>query len=252
MPAASRSPLGGDDVPTAAVGFHTTHWTVLIAAQQERTSDGEALAKLCSSYWHPVYAFIRRTGASPHEAEDLTQEFFYRILQRDWLADVHPAGGKFRSYVLVCVKNFLSNERDKVMAQRRGGGRNPLPLERQDAETRYLFEPPDPLTPEVVFERRWVYQMLERTLEALRQEYARTNRLDWFEDLQGFLPGGREVASRPELAQKRGVSANAIDVAIHRLRQRFGVLLRAIVAETVASEQEVDDEIRHLMSVLSG
>jgi len=240
-----------DDVPTAAIGFHTTHWTLLLAAREEHAADGEALTKLCSSYWPPVYAFIRRNGATPHEAEDLTQEFFYRILQRDWLARVHPAGGKFRSYLLACVKNFLANERDKVLAQRRGGGQNPIPLERQDAETRYLFEPADPLTPDMVFERRWVYQMLERTLEALHHEYARTNRLDWFEDLQGFLPGGKEVATRAELAQKRGVGANAIDVAVHRLRQRFGALLRKMVAETVASDAEVDDEIRHLMSVLS-
>ncbi len=238
-------------MPTAAIGFHTTHWTVLLAARRENLSDGESLAKLCSSYWLPVYAFMRRTGATPHEAEDLTQEFFCRILQRDWLANVHPAGGKFRSYVLACVKNFLSNERDKVLAQRRGGGRSLIPLERENAETRYLFEPADPLTPEVVFERRWVYQLLERTVESLRQEYAKTNRLDWFEDLQGFLPGGREVASRAELAQKRAVSANAIDVAVHRLRQRFGALLRNLVAETVSSEAEVDDELRHLMSVLS-
>ena len=161
------------------------------------------------------------------------------------------AGGKFRSFLLACVKNLLSNERDKMLAQRRGGGRSPIPLERDDAETRYVVEPPDPMTPEVVFERRWVFDLLERTVEALRQEYAQTNRLDWFEELQGFLPGGKDVASRAEIAQKRGVSVNAIDVAIHRLRQRFGGLLRQKVAETVSSEAEVDEEIRHLMSVLS-
>jgi len=206
---------------------------------------------LCSNYWYPIYAFIRRNGSTPHEAEDLTQEFFFRILQRDWLANVHPARGKFRSFLMVCVKNFLLKERAKVLAQRRGGGRCIIPLERDDAEMRYKLEPADPMTPEVLFERRWVIELLSWTIEALRQEYARTNRLDWFEQLQGFLPGGNEMLSRAELAQKRGMSANAIDVAIHRLRQRFRALLRQKVAETVASESEVDEEIRHLMSVLS-
>ncbi len=242
--------LPRNELPTAAIGFHTTHWTMVLSARGDLSTNG-ALANLCSSYWYPIYAFIRRNGSNPHEAEDLTQEFFARILQRDWLANVHPAGGKFRSFLLACVKNFLSNERDKALAQRRGGGRSPIPLEREDAETRYVIEPPDLTTPEILFERRWVFELLDHTLEALRHEYAQTNRLDWFEELQGFLPGGKEVISRAEMAQKRGISANAVDVAIHRLRQHFGALLRQKVAETVASEAEVDEEIRHLMSVLS-
>jgi RNA polymerase sigma-70 factor (ECF subfamily) len=223
----------------------------MVLSARNGNESPNALANLCSTYWYPIYAFIRRNGSSPHEAEDLTQEFFARILQRDWLANVHPTGGKFRSFILVCVKNFLSNERDKALAQRRGGGRSPIPLEREDAETRYVIEPPDTMTPEVLFERRWVFQLLERTLDSLRDEYAQTKRLDWFNELQGFLPGGNEVASRAEIAQKRAVSPNAIDVAIHRLRHRFGALLRQKVAETVTSEAEVDEEIRHLMSVLS-
>ena len=149
------------------------------------------------------------------------------------------------------MKNFLSNERDKVLAQRRGGGRCIIPLESENAETRYSFEPADPVTPEVLFERRWVFELLEQTIEALRVEYGRTNRLDLFEELQGFLPAGKEVLTRAELAQKRGLSANAVDVAIHRLRQRFGVILRQKVSETVSCDSEVDEEIRHLMTVLS-
>ncbi len=240
-----------NDSPTVAAGFHTTHWTVVLSARDGKACATEALSQLCSSYWFPIYAFVRRNGSTPHEAEDLTQEFFHRILQRDWLANVHPAGGKFRSFLLVCVKNFLSNERDKVLAQRRGGGCSVIPLEREGAETRYILEPPDPLTPEVLFERQWVFELLEQTIQALRKEYAETNRLDWFDELEGFLPCGKEVKSRAELAQIRAVSANAIDVAIHRLRQRFGALLRQKVAETVSSDSEVDEEIRHLMSVLS-
>jgi RNA polymerase sigma-70 factor (ECF subfamily) len=224
---------------------------MVLAARDGNASAQEALARLCSSYWYPVYAFIRRNGSTPHEAEDLTQEFFYRVLQRDWLADVQPAAGKFRSFVLACVKNLLSNERDKVLAQRRGGGRCIVPLESENAETRYSFEPVDPITPDVLFERRWVFELMEQAIGALRAEYARTNRLDWFEELQGFLPCGRETASRTDIAKKRRITDNAVDVAIHRLRQRFGALLRQKVAETVSSESEVDEEIRHLMSVLS-
>ncbi len=249
MPGSSH--LATVEVPSTEEAFHTTHWSVVFAARQETGSAQEALANLCSRYWYPLYAYIRRNGSTPDEAEDLTQEFFCRLLQRDWLAKVHPAGGKFRSFLLACVKNFLANERDKVLAQRRGGGRSPLPLERDEAETRYLFEPADPVTPELLFERQWVFELLQQTVRALREEYAASHRLELFEDLQGFLPGGEEKAPRAEIARKRGLSANALDVAIHRLRQRFGALLRERVAETVSSASEVDAEIKHLMSVLS-
>lgn len=242
-----------DDLPTVASGFHTTRWTVVLAAREASASpaSSDAVATLYAKYWYPIYAFIRRKGSTSHEAEDLTQEFFCRVSQRNWLENVHPAKGKFRSFLLVCVKHFLANERDKALAQRRGGGCHVVPLEREDAETRYSLEPADPLTPEMLFERRWVFELLEKTIQSLRLEYAQTNRLDLFEELQCFLPGGKEGCSRAEVARKRGLSANALDVAIHRLRQRFGVLLRQKVAETVSSEAEVDEEIRHLMSILS-
>jgi RNA polymerase sigma factor (sigma-70 family) len=232
------------------MGFHTTHWTVVMAAGAEGALAHEALSSLCSTYWYPLYAFIRRQGATPHEAEDLTQEFFCRILKRDWLANVQPAAGKFRSFLLACLKNFLANERERANAQRRGGGRKPIPLDGETAETRYSLEPADKVTPEVLFERRWAFTLLERTMAKLRQEYSRLEKLDAFEELQGFLPGGQGSASRAELAAKRGVSAGAIDVAVHRLRQQFGALLRENVAQTVSSEAEVEEEIHYLMSVL--
>jgi RNA polymerase sigma-70 factor (ECF subfamily) len=233
------------------MGFHTTHWTVVLAAGTEGTLAHEALSSLCSTYWYPLYAFIRRQGATPHEAEDLTQEFFCRILKRDWLANVLPERGKFRSFLLTCLKNFLSNERERAGAQRRGGGRRPIPLDGESAETRYSMEPADPITPDILFERRWAFTLLERTMAKLRQEYSRNEKLDAFEELQGFLPGGQGTTSRAELAARRGVSAGAIDVAVHRLRQQFGALLRENVAQTVSSEAEVEEEIRYLMSALS-
>jgi len=205
---------------------------------------------LCSTYWYPLYAFIRRQGASPHEAEDLTQEFFSRFLERNALTNVHPAAGKFRSFLLACLKNFLANERERAQTQRRGGGRTFVPLDGADAETRYSMEPVDNQTPEAIFERRWAFAVLERTMKQLRRDFAAADKEDLFEQLQGFLPGGGTSMSREDLAAKRGISVGAIDVAIHRLRQRFGSLLREEVLQTVSSEAELEEEIRHLISVI--
>jgi RNA polymerase sigma-70 factor (ECF subfamily) len=239
--------------PATSAGFHTTHWTVVLKARAEDgTAAQEALASLCGTYWYPLYAFIRRQGSSPHEAEDLTQEFFSRFLERHALERVRPAAGKFRSFLLVCLKNFLANERERAQSQRRGGGSQLIALDCEDAETRYSLEPADHRTPEAIFERRWAFALLERTLAELRREYAAGKKRDLFEALEGFLPGGKGSVSRAELAAKRGVSMGAIEVAIHRLRQRFGALLRQHVAQTVSSESEIEEEIHHLIAALSG
>ena len=235
----------------SAAGFHTTHWTVVLAARQ---NDGAvaraALTDLCQTYWLPLYAFIRRQGLNPHQAEDLTQEFFCQFLERDSLAYVQPTAGKFRSFLLACLKNFLSNERHRSQAKRRGGGMTFVAINSADAETHYSFEPVDHRTPEADFERRWAFTVLEQTIQRLKHEYCAAGKRELFEDLQGFLPGGQETVTRADLANKRGVSIGAIDVAIHRLRQRFGALLRSQVAQTVSSETEVEEEIRHLITVL--
>jgi RNA polymerase sigma-70 factor (ECF subfamily) len=233
------------------MGFHTTHWTVVLAAQDgDGTAASQALAELCAAYWYPLYAFIRRQGSSPHEAEDLTQEFFRRFLERRALETVRPDAGKFRSFLLACLKNVLANERLRAQTQRRGGGHQILPLDADDAETRYSLEPADNRTPEAIFERRWAFTVLERAMSALRREYSTGEKRALFDALQGFLPNGQEGLSRAEVAAQRGVSVGAIDVAVHRLRQRFGALLREQVARTVSSEAEVEEEIRYLISVL--
>jgi RNA polymerase sigma-70 factor (ECF subfamily) len=240
------------NAPTSAMGFHTTHWTVVLEARhQGGPTAGAALESLCVTYWYPLYAFIRRQGASPHEAEDLTQEFFHRFLERNGLASVQPSAGKFRSFLLACLKNFLTNERERAHAQRRGGGRPLLTLNAEEAETRYCLEPADLLTPEKAFERRWAFAVIERTIKELSREYAGEEKRALFEQLEGFLPGGQGATSRADLAARRGVTVGAIDVAIHRLRQRFGALLREQVARTVSSEHEVEGELRYLISVLS-
>ena len=225
---------------------------MLAAREKDGIVAREALAGLCSTYWYPLYAFIRRQGASPHEAEDLTQEFFYRFLERDSLAFVQPSAGKFRSFLLACLKNFLSNERERANAQRRGGGRKLIPLDSDGAKARYSLEPPDERTPEALYERRWAFAVLERTMTDLRREYAAADKIELFEALRTFLPGSDADVSRTELAAKRGMSVGALDVAIHRFRQRFGTLLRQQVSRTVSSDAEVDEEIRHLISLLSG
>ncbi len=210
----------------------------------------EALAKLCQSYWTPLYAYVRRQGYSPEDARDLTQEFFCRFLRGDSLTGITPAAGKFRSFLLACLKHFLSNERERGRAQRRGGGIPAIPLGAGDAETRYSAEPADSLTPDVLFDRQWAFTIIERALEALRRELAGRDKGFAFEDLEGFLPRGQGRVSRSELAAKHGTGLNAVDVAIHRVRQRFGALLRREVTQTVSSASQVDEEIRHLIAII--
>jgi len=246
VPASERN-----GVPATVAGFHTTHWTLVLAAREkDGAAAQEALAGLCRTYWYPIYAFIRRQGMKPHEAEDLTQEFFHRFLERNSIQRVQPTAGKFRSFLLACLKNFLANARERAHAQRRGGGRPLIWLDGNEADTRYAREAADYRTPEAEFERRWAFAVLERTMTLLRREYSRGERRYLFEALQGHLPGGGEGISRAELAASRGVSVGAIDVAIHRLRQRFGAVLREQVAQTVSSAAEVEEEIRHLISVI--
>ncbi len=237
--------------PAAGSMFATTHWTVVLAAREPHNPGSkEALARLCAIYWRPLYAFIRRRGALPEDAEDLVQEFFYRFLERDSLKFVQPSTGRFRSFLLACLKHFLANQREHACAQRRGGGAAPVPLDASSAETQYLLEPAHNLTPELLFERRWAYTVLEQTLEQLRNEYARRQQGEWFDALEGFLPGSNRQAFRANIAAQHGMSAGALDVASHRLRQRFGALLREQVAQTVSSPDEAQEEIRHLIAVL--
>ena len=219
----------------------------MTACQEDGTGGREALANLCATYWPPLYAFIRRGGSSPHDAEDLTQEFFCQFLERDALKHAEPARGKFRSFLLACLKQFLAREHERAQAARRGGGRKLLTLD--CPESQYSLELADTLTPEALFDRRWAATVLASTLEDLRGEYVRRQKAGLFEDLIGFLPGSQTEASRAELASRHNVSVGAIDVAIHRLRQRFGALLRQRIAQTVSSEAEIDDELDYLMTV---
>ena len=230
--------------------FHTTHWTSIRTAQEQGdgTAAREALAGLCATYWPPLYAFIRRRGHAPHDAEDLTQGFLCQFLQKDSLREVEPAKGRFRSFLLACLKQFLAREYEHGQAARRGGGQTLISLDSPEAQ--YSIEPVDTLTPESLFDRRWAATVLTCTLEDLRQEYARRDKATWFEELIGFLPGCETRASRAELAQRHKVGVGTIDVAVHRLRKRFGALLRQRIAQTVSREEDVNDELDYLMTVV--
>jgi len=184
------------------------------------------------------------------EAADLTQDFFARLLEKNWLASITKEGGRFRSLLLTAVKHFLSNARDYARTQKRGGGQPLLSLDDESPENRYRIEPVDRHTPELLFERRWALQLLERVLARLRQEYGRAEKTDLFEELKVFLSGSARPVSHAELAAKYEISVSAVGVAVHRLRRRYGELLRQEIAHTVNDPQEVEDEIRHLITVL--
>jgi RNA polymerase sigma-70 factor (ECF subfamily) len=231
--------------------FATTSWTTVLAAQGAPSTEARAaLEVLCAVYWYPLYTFVRRQGHDAEEAQDLTQAYFVELLEKGYLADYDPARGRFRSFLKVSVKNFLSKERDKAQTWKRGGRTRTFSLEAQDAEGRYRYEPVDRLTPEEVFERRWALTVLERALGRLREEQAEANRAREFERLEGFLSGQGEKVSYRELAAELGTSENALRTTVHRLRRRFASLLREEVGGTVSSQQQVDEELKHLLGVV--
>src|SRR5262249_21215366 len=231
--------------------FRTTHWSLVLAARDRASPEArQALEELCESYWYPLYAFIRRSGHNSEEARDLTQEFFARLLEKDYLADVDRDKGKFRSYLLAACKHFLANERDRALAQKRGGGRTGLSFDADAAESRYSSEPQHTLTPERLFERRWVLVLLQSVLNRLRDEQKSAGRGAQFDQLKGFLAGDRAATRYAEVAQALGTTVGALKVGVHRLRGRYRDLLREEIGRTVNSPDEVEAEIRNLFAAL--
>ncbi len=233
--------------------FATTHWSlVLAAAQPDSARAHAALARLCQTYWYPLYAYVRRRGYAAHDAQDLTQAFFLRLLERRWVADADRDRGRFRTFLLTALQRFLADEWDKGRAQKRGGGVPHIPVQLDSAETRYGHEPADELTPEQSYERRWALTLLDTVLQNLRAEYARTGKGELFARLSACLVGGRDTQPYAELAGLLGMNEGAVKVAVHRLRQRYRQLLRDEIAQTTAQPGDVDDELRHLFAVLAG
>jgi RNA polymerase sigma-70 factor (ECF subfamily) len=251
--ASSISSSGGGRGFQGAAQFGQTQWSVVLAAAGKRdlALAEQSLEKLCRVYWLPLYTFIRRQGESPHDAQDLTQEFFARLLEKDFLDSVDQTKGRFRSFLLASLKHFLSNQRDRARAQKRGGGQTPLSLDFSDAETSIGFQPADEQTPEKAFEKRWALTLLEQSLARLRKEYSDRGRLEIFEQLKTTLTEGRTVVAYAEIAARLGMSEASVKMAVHRLRQRYREVLRAEIAETVAHESEVEDELREVFRALS-
>jgi RNA polymerase sigma-70 factor (ECF subfamily) len=250
MGSRDRSPSA---LPGAGRQFVTTRWSQVLAAGHAPTrTSREALARLCEVYWYPLYAYVRRWGYDADKAQDLTQEFFARLLEKHYLQAADPARGRFRSFMLASLKHFLSNERDRESAIKRGGRVGLVPLEFENAEGRYSLEPADMETPEKIYERRWALTLLQRTLARLRAEFEAAEKVDLFNRLEGHLTGDQETLPYADLAAILGMSEGAIKVAVHRLRRRFGALLREEISETVAETGDVDDEIRELFRALRG
>lgn len=233
--------------------FHTTRWSIVLAAGGDSQTDASshALEMLCQTYWYPLYAFIRHRTGNEHEAQDLTQAFFERLLEKQTLADADPDRGRFRAFLLTACNRFLANEWHKANAQKRGGGLQKLSLDFDAAATRYSIEPADSLTAEVLFEQQWAIALINSVLAQLRQEFADRGAENQFDQLKAFLTGAGS-SGYAAVAEAMGTTEGATKVAVYRLRTRYREMIRSEIAQTVGSPDEVDDEIRRLFEVMSG
>jgi RNA polymerase sigma factor (sigma-70 family) len=236
-----------------AASFHTTRWTIVMRAAQSQVQGGQsALAELCRLYWYPLYIFARRRGHSPDDAQDLTQGFFLHVVEHRALTGVDRLKGKFRSFLLASFQNHLSDAGDRARRLKRGGGKEFVQLDAEEAEERYRLEPVELLTPEIMFDARWAMTVLGEALEQLRQEYASAGKTSTFEALKAFLDPDSSAAppSYDEVANRLEVTTGAVKTLIHRLRRRYTALLREEVGRTVSDPTEVDEEIHALCEAL--
>ena len=243
------APAAARQVPV----FVTTHWSVVLSARQKDSpQSAAALETLCRTYWYPLYAYVRRQGKSPHDAQDLTQEFFARLLEKDYLKAAAREKGRFRTFLIVALKRFLANEWDRARAQKRGGGQALLSLDTELAEKRYSIEPVEGSTADKLFERRWALTLLDRTMTRLREEFGSEGKAAEFDKLKVCLAADRGEIRYAEIARSLGMSEGAARVAVHRLRKRFRDIFREEIAHTVSGPEEIEEEVRYLMGVLAG
>jgi RNA polymerase sigma-70 factor (ECF subfamily) len=232
--------------------FPHTRWSVVLAATRKGSPDSAAaLESLCRAYWYPLYAHVRRCGQSPHDAQDLTQEFFCRLLEKRWLDAADREKGKLRTFLITALKNFMSKEWRRASAQRRGGNQSHVPFDTELAETRYAADHSTLLALDESFDRQWALTLLELTLQRLRAEFAAANKPDDFEALQGCLTASRNTIDYAAIAARLGVSEGAARVAAHRLRKRFRQIYREEISQTLADETDVEGELRHLAAALA-
>ena len=231
--------------------FTTTHWSViLMAGQADSPQANEALERLCRTYWYPLYVYVRRQGNSPEDAQDLTQIFFSHLLEKNCFAKADRDRGKFRTFLLRSLKNFLVNQWKRSGRLKRGGGVEFLSMDANVAEDRYAAEPANTSNPDAAYEQRWAVTLIEQVLNTLRREYTAANKARLFEELKGLIWGDKSTACYAEIAGHLNLTEGTVKVAVHRLRQRFRELLRTEVAHTVARPEDVDDELRHLIAVV--
>ena len=243
---------GSSDRIRADAQFTTTHWTVVLAAKgvpAERQA--AALEQLCRTYWYPLYSYIRRRGNGPEDAQDLTQEFFARLLEKQWLENVEKNGSRFRSFLLTALNGFLANQHDRAQAAKRGGGQPIISLDAVEAERRYLQEPATS-APEQIFDRRWALTVLEQAFARLKEETLATGKARQFEVLNPFLSHEPEAGEYVAAAAKLQSSAGTVGVLVHRLRARYRDLVRAGIAETLAEPSQLDAEMAELFAALRG
>jgi RNA polymerase sigma-70 factor (ECF subfamily) len=238
--------------PTADI-FATTHWTVVLAAGRSSSpQSNQALEELCRTYWFPLYAYIRRQGRSREDAEDLTQGFFARLLEKNYLEGITSDRGKFRAFLLVAVKRFLANEWDRANAVKRGGGTLPLSLDWEDADSRYQINPADNLSPDKLYDRAWALIVLERVITRLRDEHSADGKAAVYEQLKPFLMMGKGELPYAQAATALKMNESAVRVAVHRLRKRYRELLRDEIAQTLSDPTHADEEMQALFTALSG
>jgi DNA-directed RNA polymerase specialized sigma24 family protein len=231
--------------------FGTTHWSIVLSAGDAKSPQAkEALERLCQAYWYPLYAYVRRKGYDADSSQDLIQEFFARLLARNYLSVADRNRGKFRSFLLGSLEHFLAREWTKAHAQKRGGGQTVLTIDGMDAEQRYGLEPAHELTAEKIFDRRWATTLLDQARDRLREECVASHKGKLFSKVESLLSGQKNEAPYADIAASINMSEGAIKVAVHRLRQRYGELIRAELAQTVATREESDEELNHLFSVL--
>jgi RNA polymerase sigma-70 factor (ECF subfamily) len=231
--------------------FRTTHWSLVAAARDGTSQEArQALAELCETYWYPLYAFIRRSGRSAEDARDLTQEFFARLLEKDYLAAVDREKGKFRSFLLTACKHFLANEHDRTSAVKRGGACTIHSFDSLDAESRFGHEPSHASTPERLYERRWALMLLQNALARLRREFQQAGKEAVFDRLKGLLTGEKKTERYADVAAALDMSESSVKVSVHRLRRRYGELLREEIARTLRDPDDIDAEIRDLFAAL--
>ena len=240
----------GGNAQHGPVAFTTTHWSVVLEAQGESRAAKEALEKLCRTYWRPIYAFVRRQGAEPEEAKDLTQGFFALLLERRDFDTVRKEKGRLRSYLLTSLKHFLTNERSRAMAIKRGKGQRLISLDEFRQGERAGFEPADTATADQIYERRWAMTVLNQVLARLEEEHRAAGKMQLFDRLQKSFTDEPDRSSQVEIAHELGMTENAVNQAFHRFRQRYRELLREEVAHTVAVAIDIEDELRHLIAVL--